>query len=147
MSVKPIGPARPPNVQLLQIEEDFAGQRVDNYLLRLLKGVPKSRIYRIIRKGEVRLNGKRIKPDTRLQTGDRLRVPPVRVSEGSDTRNIYLEKSIEKTILYEDKDNSIQVVTFSNDGKLFASGDKQGNVRIWNMEDKKLIQTLGGHYA
>lgn len=103
MSVKPIGPARPPSVQLLEIEEDFAGQRVDNYLLRLLKGVPKSRIYRIIRKGEVRLNGKRIKPDTRLQTGDRLRVPPVRVSEGSDTRNIYLEKSIEKTILYEDK--------------------------------------------
>ena len=93
----------PPSVQLLEIEEDFAGQRIDNYLLRLLKGVPKSRIYRIMRKGEVRLNGKRIKPGTRLQAGDRLRIPPVRVSEGNDSNNMHFEKNVEETILYEDR--------------------------------------------
>jgi len=93
----------PPGVQLLEIEEDFAGQRVDNYLLKLLKGVPKSRIYRIMRRGEVRLNGKRIKPGTRLQAGDQLRIPPVRVSETNESRNVHLEKNIEKTILYEDE--------------------------------------------
>ncbi|MCZ6502789.1 MAG: RluA family pseudouridine synthase [Gammaproteobacteria bacterium] len=93
----------PPSVQLLEIEEDFAGQRVDNYLLKLLKGVPKSRIYRIMRRGEVRLNGKRIKPGTRLQAGDQLRIPPVRVSETNESRNVYLEKNVEKTILYEDE--------------------------------------------
>lgn len=94
---------KPSTVQLLEIEEDFAGQRVDNYLLRLLKGVPRSRIYRIIRKGEVRLNGKRVKPHTRLQAGDRLRVPPVRVRQGGESGSIDLGLNIEKTILYEDK--------------------------------------------
>lgn len=90
-------------VRHLEIEEDFAGQRIDNYLLRLLKGVPRSRIYRIVRKGEVRLNGKRIKPDTRLKAGDRIRIPPVRVSEPAESRNYVLEKNIEKTIIYESK--------------------------------------------
>jgi 23S rRNA pseudouridine955/2504/2580 synthase len=88
-------------VRYLEVEEDFSDQRIDNYLLRLLKGVPKSRVYRIIRKGEVRLNGKRIKPDTRLKAGDKLRIPPVRVSESVESRNYMLEKNIEKTIIYE----------------------------------------------
>ncbi len=92
-----------PGVKHREIEAEFAGQRVDNYLLRELKGVPKSRIYRIVRKGEVRVNGKRVKPDTRLQTGDLLRIPPVRISEGTPSRNTYLENSIDKTILYESK--------------------------------------------
>lgn len=90
-------------VRYVEIEEDYAGQRVDNYLLRLLKGVPKSRIYRILRKGEVRLNGKRIKPNTRLTAGDRLRVPPVRVADSPQGRNYFLEKNIDKTIIYESK--------------------------------------------
>ena len=60
-------------------EED--GQRLDNYLLRVLKGVPKSHIYRIIRSGEVRINSKRVKPSDRLVTGDAVRVPPIRSSQ------------------------------------------------------------------
>ncbi len=88
-------------VRHLEIEENFAGQRVDNYLLRLLKGVPRSRIYRIVRKGEVRLNGKRVKPDTRLKAGDQIRIPPIRVSEREPSRNYNLEKNIEKSIVYE----------------------------------------------
>ena len=64
------------------VGENDAGQRIDNYLLRRLKGVPKSHIYRILRSGEVRVNSRRIGPDYRLQLGDRVRVPPVRTAAG-----------------------------------------------------------------
>lgn len=66
---------------MLTISEDEAGQRIDNYLLAKLKGVPKSLIYRILRKGEVRVNKGRIKPEYKLQANDIVRVPPVRISE------------------------------------------------------------------
>ena len=69
------------SVKMLTISEDEAGQRIDNYLLAKLKGVPKSLIYRILRKGEVRVNKGRIKPEYKLQNGDLVRIPPVRVSE------------------------------------------------------------------
>jgi 23S rRNA pseudouridine955/2504/2580 synthase len=75
-------PAPPaPKVETLCIDEDAAGQRVDNFLIRHLKGVPKTHIYRLIRSGEVRVNKGRVSADTRLQSGDMLRVPPVRISE------------------------------------------------------------------
>ncbi|MDU6939298.1 MAG: S4 domain-containing protein, partial [Haemophilus parainfluenzae] len=64
------------SVKMLTISEDEAGQRIDNYLLAKLKGVPKSLIYRILRKGEVRVNKGRIKPEYKLQNGDVVRVPP-----------------------------------------------------------------------
>lgn len=70
-----------PKVETLCIDEDAAGQRVDNFLIRHLKGVPKTHIYRMIRSGEVRVNKGRVGADTRLQSGDVLRVPPVRISE------------------------------------------------------------------
>lgn len=68
-----------PAVKTVCIDEDAAGQRVDNYLMRLLKGVPKTHVYRMIRGGEVRINKGRVGADTRLAAGDMLRVPPVRV--------------------------------------------------------------------
>ena len=70
-----------PEVKTVLIDEDSAGQRVDNFLMRHLKGVPKTHIYRIIRSGEVRVNKGRVAADSRLQAGDVLRLPPVRVSE------------------------------------------------------------------
>ena len=70
-----------PKVETLCIDEDAAGQRVDNFLMRYLKGVPKTHVYRLIRSGEVRVNKGRVGADTRLQTGDLVRVPPVRISE------------------------------------------------------------------
>lgn len=103
MSDNPPEQIKSNGVQLLDISEEYAGQRVDNFLLRHLKGVPRSRIYRILRKGEVRLNSKRVKPDTRLQAGDRLRIPPVRTSEKQHDRNYKLELILAKTILYESK--------------------------------------------
>lgn len=76
----PTEPAAAPSVRVIEVEPDVVGQRLDNYLLRLLKGVPKTHIYRLIRSGQVRLNGARVTADTRLQGADRLRLPPVRTS-------------------------------------------------------------------
>ncbi|MGL6109316.1 MAG: RluA family pseudouridine synthase [Rubrivivax sp.] len=68
-------------MQHLQVDESSAGQRLDNFLLRHLKGVPKTHVYRVIRSGEVRVNKGRAGADTRVQEGDDVRVPPVRVAE------------------------------------------------------------------
>jgi len=66
---------------VLEVGEEGAAQRIDNYLLRRLKGVPKSHVYRVLRSGEVRVNSARVRPDYRLRSGDRVRVPPVRTGE------------------------------------------------------------------
>jgi 23S rRNA pseudouridine955/2504/2580 synthase len=65
----------------LEVGEESEAQRIDNFLLRQLKGVPKSHVYRVLRSGEVRVNSGRVKPDYRLQVGDRVRLPPIRVSQ------------------------------------------------------------------
>lgn len=72
------GGAPTPGVGAIEVGERNAGQRVDNYLLAVLKGVPRSRIYRLLRKGEVRVNRRRVRPDYRLAAGDLVRLPPVR---------------------------------------------------------------------
>jgi 23S rRNA pseudouridine955/2504/2580 synthase len=67
-------------VNWLVVGEEAEGQRIDNFLLKVLKGVPKSHVYRILRSGEVRVNRRRVGPDARLASGDRLRVPPIRAA-------------------------------------------------------------------
>ena len=74
-------PDAPQGVRQVAIGPERDGQRIDNALVTMLKGVPKSMIYRLLRTGQVRVNGKRAKPDTRLVDGDTLRIPPVRVAE------------------------------------------------------------------
>ena len=73
--------------QLLTITEEDAGQRIDNFLLRICKGVPKSHIYLVLRSGEVRVNKGRIDQLYRLKEGDVVRVPPIRVAE-KNTRHV-----------------------------------------------------------
>lgn len=90
-----------PTVQRRVIETEEAGQRLDNYLLRHLKGVPKSRIYRIVRSGEVRINGGRCQPDQRLNEGDELRLPPVRCSVFSEEKPP-VAPMVDLPVLYED---------------------------------------------
>jgi 23S rRNA pseudouridine955/2504/2580 synthase len=68
----------------VQVDEGSEGQRLDNFLLKLLKGVPKTHVYRVIRSGEVRVNKGRAAADTRLAIGDEVRVPPVRVADRSE---------------------------------------------------------------
>ena len=86
-----------PRVRSVEIGEEHASQRIDNFLLRELKGVPKSHVYRVLRSGEVRVNSGRIGPDYRLQVGDRVRIPPVRVSNVVKTA-----KPAEFPIVHED---------------------------------------------
>jgi len=73
-------PAARPRASWIEIGEESAAQRIDNFLLRRLKGVPKSHVYRVLRSGEVRVNSGRVGPEYRLQPGDRVRLPPVRMS-------------------------------------------------------------------
>lgn len=93
-------------VQMIEIEDDFIGQRIDNFLIARLRGVPKSVIYRVLRKGEVRVNKKRIKPEYKLEQGDVVRVPPLTVASEPDAVSVKLSlvKDLEQHILYEDKD-------------------------------------------
>ncbi|MHB8533975.1 MAG: RluA family pseudouridine synthase [Sulfuricaulis sp.] len=74
----------PTPVRYLEIDESRVGQRLDNFLIATLKGVPKSHIYRILRKGEVRINRGRTRPDYRLEAGDVVRIPPLRLSSARD---------------------------------------------------------------
>ena len=90
-------PAAPPKATVVEVGEESAAQRIDNFLLRRLKGVPKSHVYRVLRSGEVRVNSGRVGPDYRLQAGDRVRVPPVRVSTAVKTA-----KPAEFPTVYED---------------------------------------------
>jgi 23S rRNA pseudouridine955/2504/2580 synthase len=97
----------PARVQLLEIDRHSEEQRLDNFLIRLLKGVPKTRVYRLIRKGEVRVNKKRAKPETRLHAGDIVRVPPIRMAERTaNSPGNALIQLINDAILLED-DNLI----------------------------------------
>ena len=77
-------PASAPRVETVEVPEDRDGQRVDNFLTGRLKGVPKSLVYRLLRTGQVRVNGKRAKPDLRLAAGDAVRIPPVRMAERAE---------------------------------------------------------------
>ena len=90
-------------VKFIPIDDDRAGQRIDNFLMTQLKGAPKSLIYRIVRKGEVRVNKGRIKPDYKLKNGDLVRVPPVKLPAPNAPPAVgkCLEKQLREAILYE----------------------------------------------
>ncbi len=106
-----VNPAPPlPQVQTVLVDEDSAGQRLDNFLMRHLKGVPKTHVYRIIRSGEVRVNKGRASADTRVATGDLVRLPPVRISERVAEKAEAMAQSIARdaparnfSILFEDE--------------------------------------------
>ncbi|MEQ1620760.1 MAG: 23S rRNA pseudouridine(955/2504/2580) synthase RluC [Methylococcales bacterium] len=93
-----------PKVQWVEITDETCDQRLDNFLIARLKGVPKSRIYRIVRKGEVRVNKGRVDVNYRLLSGDLVRIPPVRVAEKSPDLYVgqSLKDALETDILYED---------------------------------------------
>ena len=95
-----------PSVQFIDISDAHAGQRIDNFLLSLQKGVPKSRIYRAIRKGEVRVNKGRIKPTYKLQLNDSVRIPPMRTSQKEKASHLSdsLRQILTESILFEDDD-------------------------------------------
>src|SRR5690554_5852017 len=77
-----------PSVRLFQIDTEQAGQRLDNFLVRVCKGVPKSHLYKAIRSGQVRVNKGRVTADYRLKDGDTLRVPPLRLPAPGEARPV-----------------------------------------------------------
>jgi 23S rRNA pseudouridine955/2504/2580 synthase len=85
------------------ISEDEDGQRLDNFLLKICKGVPKSHVYRIVRSGEIRVNGKRVDVSYRLQIGDVLRIPPIRIAQHQEEIVAGAEIKAELPIMYEDE--------------------------------------------
>lgn len=104
-TLKPLPVKTPtaPAVHLQTIGPEEAGQRLDNYLLRWAKGVPKSHVYRIIRSGEVRVNKKRAEPTTRLIEGDVVRVPPVRIAEPAQMVAVNTAQTKSRAQGYSDK--------------------------------------------
>jgi 23S rRNA pseudouridine955/2504/2580 synthase len=92
-------------VTLRTVTADEAGQRIDNFLMRHFKTVPRSRVYRLLRKGEVRINRKRVEAEYRIQAGDEVRLPPVRIDAGDEVRqpSSSLLELIERAVIFQDK--------------------------------------------
>ena len=90
-------------VRFIEVSEEYAGQRLDNFLLREMKGVPKTRLYRAVRKGEIRVNKGRVKADYRLQSGDWVRLPPIRVAGRAELKQVPARwRDLNDKCLFED---------------------------------------------
>lgn len=119
-----------PSVRFIQIDADQAGQRIDNFLMARLKGVPKSKIYQIVRKGEVRVNKGRIKVHYKIKEGDEVRIPPVRVAEREDlVIGKYIIKQLLDSLIYED-DNILAINKPSGMAVHSGSGVKFGVIEV-----------------
>ncbi|MFI0460034.1 MAG: pseudouridine synthase [Candidatus Thiodiazotropha endolucinida] len=94
-----------PSVRIVEVDSEYAGQRIDNFLMGQLKGVPKSHIYRILRKGEVRVNKGRVKAPYKIRTGDLVRIPPVRTdrTEVPPHPSEQLRTTLEQAVVFEDE--------------------------------------------
>lgn len=90
-------------VRFIEVGADWDGQRLDNFLFREVKGVPKTHIYRLIRSGQIRINKGRVQADTRLQSGDVIRIPPVRVAQTPPESADHLTPPREFPVLFEDE--------------------------------------------
>lgn len=95
--------SRTPRVRKVRIDEDRAGQRIDNYLRSQLPGVPKGRVYRLLRRGEVRVNGGRVRAEYKLRVGDEVRIPPVRIDDRGAPPPASLAADMLGHIVYEDR--------------------------------------------
>ena len=109
MKIDNADPVRPPGAKspviLRTISDEEAGQRIDNFLMRHFKSVPRSRVYRLLRKGEVRVNRKRVDAEYRIAAGDEVRLPPVRIDseEESGRPSSSLTELIERAVIFQDK--------------------------------------------
>jgi len=101
----PVRHELPGQVSFVSVDSDQAGQRLDNFLMTRLKGVPKSRIYNVIRKGEVRVNKGRSKPDYKICSGDAIRIPPIRIAEREPVAKAshVMTRLLEASILFENE--------------------------------------------
>ena len=91
-------------VKKINITKDDAGQRIDNFILRKYKSLPRSKVYRILRRGEVRINSGRVSPSYKIKENDELRMPPVMIRENTESPSLDQSERILDFILYEDKE-------------------------------------------
>ena len=123
-------------VRLVEVSGAEQGQRIDNFLLRRAPGVPRSHVYRIIRKGQVRVNGGRIKPTRKLQAGDMVRIPPMRLKAANDvTVPDGLVQSVRNSIIFECDDYLILnkpagLAVHSGSGLAFGAIDALRQARV-----------------
>jgi 23S rRNA pseudouridine955/2504/2580 synthase len=113
------------SVTWFEVTEHQAGQRVDNFLFTRLKGVPKSRIYRLIREGQVRVNKKRIKAETRLEIGDQVRVAPIRYEQKQES-DVPVSDSVAQSLLSR--------VVYEDEGLLVVNKLRCMVVVVWRMD-------------
>jgi 23S rRNA pseudouridine955/2504/2580 synthase len=101
--VRPNGPRSP--LSLHTVSDEEAGQRIDNFLIRHFKSVPRSRVYRLLRKGEVRVNRKRVDAEYRIAAGDEVRLPPVRIEQAEEPgrASSRMQELIERAVIFQDK--------------------------------------------
>lgn len=101
----PIAASDKPSVRMITVSDDRAGQRLDNFLLGQLKGAPRSLVYKLVRSGQVRVNGGRAKAERKLEAGDEVRVPPVRLAEEGDKAGPPegFMRRLEQAIVFEDE--------------------------------------------
>lgn len=124
-------------VKFVEASSEDEGQRLDNFLMRHLRKVPKSLVYRIIRKGEVRINKGRVKPDTRIKEGDVVRIPPVKMPEKVEVKpSEGLLKVLESCILYEDKD----IIAFNKPSGLAVHGGS--GIQLGLIEAARVLRPL-----
>lgn len=125
------------SVKFVEATSEDEGQRLDNFLMRHLRQAPRSLIYRIIRKGEVRINKGRVKPDTRIKAGDMVRIPPVKVPEKVVvTPSSSLLEVLESSILYEDKD----IIAFNKPSGLAVHGGS--GIQLGLIEAVRVLRPL-----
>ena len=122
-------------VQFIRVLEPQQGQRIDNFLIRHLKGVPRSRIYRLVRRGEVRINKKRCKPAQKLEAGDEVRIPPFSGVTAAPPKKLGLgmRQLLEKSVLFEND----QVLVINKPAGLAVHGGS--NIRLGLIEALRQI--------
>ena len=137
------------NVRYVEISAEHADRRIDNYLYSELAPIPRSRIYQMIRRGEVRVDGKRIKPGYRLQPGDKIRIPPVLYQKKSlcETPKQNLLEMVQNCIIYDDKNllalnKPSGLVVHAGSGKTFGVIELLRTVRQHQNEKLQLVHRL-----
>ena len=122
------------SVKIVEVDVDNEGRRLDNYLISYLKDIPKSKIYKIIRKGEIRVNSSRAKPDRKIKNGDLIRIPPnLNITKTSiKSINIKQLENLKEKIIYEDKN----YIVINKDAGIAVHGGSKNYIGIIDIARK-----------
>ena len=122
------------SVKIVEVDVDNEGRRLDNYLISYLKDIPKSKIYKIIRKGEIRVNSSRAKPDRKIKNGDLIRIPPNLNITKTSIKSIHIKQleNLKEKIIYEDKN----YIVINKDAGIAVHGGSKNYIGIIDIARK-----------